>query len=89
MKEQAEDKGAAAFMLAVGRVISSQRKLRGLYQEELAKRAGININTLSRCENGATGNLETWFKVTRALGVELHEVFRLAAEMQRMPERAN
>jgi transcriptional regulator with XRE-family HTH domain len=46
------------------------RKLRGLTQAQLADRAGISRDTLSRLENGAGGvSLETLVRTLRALGL--------------------
>jgi transcriptional regulator with XRE-family HTH domain len=46
------------------------RKLRGLTQAQLADRAGIARDTLSRLENGESGvSLETVLRVLRALGL--------------------
>jgi transcriptional regulator with XRE-family HTH domain len=46
------------------------RKLRGLTQAQLADRAGISRDTLSRLESGAGGvGLETLVRTLRALGL--------------------
>jgi transcriptional regulator with XRE-family HTH domain len=46
------------------------RKLRGLTQAQLADRAGVSRDTLSRLENGTGGvSLETLVRILRALGL--------------------
>jgi transcriptional regulator with XRE-family HTH domain len=46
------------------------RKLRGLTQKQLADRAGVSRDTLSRLESGAGGvTLETLVRTLRALGL--------------------
>lgn len=46
------------------------RKLRGLTQAQLADRAGVSRDTLSRLENGTGGvSLETLVRTLRALGL--------------------
>ncbi len=46
------------------------RKLRGLTQAQLADRAGVSRDTLSRLESGTGGvGLETLLRVLRALGL--------------------
>lgn len=46
------------------------RKLRGLTQAQLADRAGISRDTLTRLESGTGGvGLETLLRVLRALGL--------------------
>jgi transcriptional regulator with XRE-family HTH domain len=46
------------------------RKLRGLTQAQLADRAGISRDTLTRLEGGKSGvGLESFLRVLRALGL--------------------
>ena len=61
---------AAAFILAsIARDIVADRKSAGLTQQELAKRAGIRQETLSRIESGKhPPMLKTLKKIDRALG---------------------
>jgi len=61
---------AAAFILAsIARDIVADRKSAGLTQQELAKRAGIRQETLSRIESGKhPPTLKTLKKIDRALG---------------------
>lgn len=50
--------------------IGAWRKLRGLTQAQLADRAGVSRETLSRLENGDGGvSVENLLRVLRALGV--------------------
>ena len=61
---------AAAYILAsIAREIIADRKAAGLTQQELADRAGIRQETLSRIESGKhTPTLKTLKKIDRALG---------------------
>ncbi len=61
---------AAAFILAsIAREIVADRKSAGLTQQELAKRAGIRQETLSRIESGKhLPTMKTLKKIDRALG---------------------
>lgn len=61
---------AAAYILAsIAREILADHKAAGLTQQELAKRAGIRQETLSRIESGRhTPTLRTLRKIDRALG---------------------
>jgi transcriptional regulator with XRE-family HTH domain len=53
-----------------GENISTWRKLRGLTQAQLADRAGVSRDTLTRLERGDGGvSLENTLKVLRGLGV--------------------
>jgi transcriptional regulator with XRE-family HTH domain len=50
--------------------LTAWRKLRGLTQAQLADRAGISRDTLTRLERGTGGiGLETLLRVLRALGL--------------------
>jgi ribosome-binding protein aMBF1 (putative translation factor) len=61
---------AAAYILAsIAREIVADRKAAGLTQQDLAARAGIRQETLSRIESGKhTPTLKTLKKIDRALG---------------------
>lgn len=61
---------AAAYILAsIAREIVADRKAAGFTQQELAKRARIRQETLSRIESGKhTPTLKTLKKIDRALG---------------------
>lgn len=54
----------------VGEDVSTWRKLRGLTQAQLADRAGVSRDTLTRLEGGDGGvSVENLLKVLRGLGV--------------------
>ena len=57
----------------LGERIKTLRKERKLSQEELAKRAGISRNTLSKLENGYVANISivTFEKVLNILGYQI------------------
>jgi DNA-binding XRE family transcriptional regulator len=61
---------AAAYILAsIAREIVADRKAAGLTQQQLAKRAGLRQETLSRIESGKHApKLATLKKIDRALG---------------------
>jgi len=61
---------AAAYILAsIAREIITDRKAAGLTQEQLAKRAGIRQETLSRIESGKqTPSLSTLKRIDRVFG---------------------
>ena len=61
---------AAAYVLAsIAREIVTDRKEAGLTQQELARKAALRQETLSRIESGKhTPTLKTLKKIDRALG---------------------
>src|SRR5271170_2562414 len=69
-RNRAGRRPAAAYILAsIAREIVADRKAAGLTQQELAKRAAIRQETLSRIESGKhTPTLKTLKKIDRALG---------------------
>jgi len=71
-RNRAGRRPAAAFILAsIAREIAADRKAAGLSQQQLAKRAGIRQETLSRIESGKhTPTMKTLKKIDRVLGVK-------------------
>jgi ribosome-binding protein aMBF1 (putative translation factor) len=71
-RNSAGNRPAAAYILAsIARDIVAERKAAGFTQEQLAKRAGIRQETLSRIESGKhTPTMKTLKKIDRALGLE-------------------
>jgi predicted transcriptional regulator len=69
-RNRAGRRPAAAFILAsIAREIAADRKAAGLTQQQLAHRAGIRQETLSRIESGKQPpTLKTLKKLDRALG---------------------
>lgn len=56
---------------AIGSLIRNARKGRGISrQAELADRAGLSIDTVSRIERGANGTIDTLEAIARALGYD-------------------
>jgi transcriptional regulator with XRE-family HTH domain len=53
----------------IGRRLAVTRKAQSLSQQELAAAAGIGVATLRRIEGGNDGNMGSWIKVLRALGM--------------------
>ncbi len=63
----------------LGRRVAVLRKSAGLTQAKLAELIGVQPEHISRFETGARGaSLETLANIAEALGVELHELVRLA-----------
>lgn len=61
----------------LGRVIRAARLSRGLSQERLAQRAGIDRTYISGLERGVRNpSLDTLHKVAVALDVEIRDLFR-------------
>lgn len=51
--------------------IQEQREKKGLSQKDVAKKAHITQQQLSKVENGENCNMITFLKVCRALGLEI------------------
>ena len=59
-----------ALLMELGKRIAHLRAVRGLRQEDLARRCGISRFALSRLENGAGGvRVESFLSVLRQLGI--------------------
>lgn len=62
----------------LGRRCSDYRKRSGLTQAKLAEKIGVATETISRLERGAAmPSLSRMESLCNALGVELHDLFRL------------
>lgn len=67
-----------------GRLVSAQRRVKGWTQDELAERAEISVDMISRIEAGATGaRFMTIDKLARALGVHPAEFFSAKSALGR------
>lgn len=55
--------------------IERYRKQKDLTQEELAEKAGLNRSYFWDIENGRNISIKTGYKIARALGVKLSELF--------------
>ncbi|MBI2613317.1 MAG: helix-turn-helix transcriptional regulator [Candidatus Levybacteria bacterium] len=58
--------------------IEKLRKSKGLTQEELAVKAGLHRAYFWDIENGRNISIKTAYKIARALGVNLSELFDLS-----------
>jgi transcriptional regulator with XRE-family HTH domain len=54
----------------------------GLSVDEVAERAGVNVNTVSAVRNGKSVKAETLEKVASALGLTMAEVFEPRPEAE-------
>lgn len=57
--------------------IEQLRKQKGLTQEELAEKAGLHRAYFWDIENGRNISVKTAYKISRALGVPLSELFKI------------
>ena len=53
----------------LGRRVAHLRKRQGFTQTQLSEEAGIGIATLRRIESGSGGQMETWLKILKTLGL--------------------
>jgi transcriptional regulator with XRE-family HTH domain len=53
----------------LGRRLAIVRKAHGYTQTELATAAGIGVATLRRIEGGHDGQLDSWIRILKALGM--------------------
>lgn len=62
--------------------LKKYRKIAGLNQKELAKKAGVNNTIISRLERGraATASYETIVRLARALNLEPEELLPVVDE---------
>lgn len=61
----------------VAQNIEKYRKQKGLTQEELAEKAGLNRSYFWDIENGRNISIKTAYKLARALNIKLSELFDL------------
>ena len=59
-----------------GQILADERERRGLTGYELAKKAGINKQTLWSFENGSCPSFDVVRRVAAALGISLDELNR-------------
>lgn len=66
-------------LLAIGAAIRSLRQARGISQEELAHRCGIERSYMSSIERGLqNSSVIALMRIVRAIGVSLEELIREA-----------
>lgn len=58
-----------AILKELGTRLTRVRKQQGQSQEALAREAGLGVATLRRIENGSDGQLGSWLKILKALGL--------------------
>lgn len=59
----------------VAQNIEKYRKQKGLTQEELAEKAGLNRSYFWDVENGRNISVKTGYKIAHALGIKLSDLF--------------
>lgn len=59
----------------VAQKIEKYRKQKGFTQETLAEKAGLNRSYFWDVENGRNISIKTAYKISRALGIKLSELF--------------
>lgn len=64
--------------IMVGKRVERLRRAQNLSIEKLAKKAGVNKNTIVRFEKGRKTTVDTIIKTCQALGVKLHELLEAA-----------
>ena len=62
--------------------LASFRKRASLSQEELAERAGIGRNTISRLEHGANAHYDTIDKLAEALGTTRAQLTKIPRQVK-------
>lgn len=66
-----------AFQKKIGENIKLQRELKKMTQEELANRALVSVNVISRLERGiANPRVSTLYKMALILDVPVSEIFK-------------
>ncbi len=70
----------------IGKLIREERKKRGLTQAELAERAGITRQTLSKVERGkvALVTVASFLKLLDSLGLELEVKYKKEREPKKL-----
>lgn len=51
------------------------RKNKKFTQEQLAEKAEVTRNYISKIENGGTASVAVWYKIAKALDVKLSDIF--------------
>lgn len=70
------------LLKAIGRKIQFIREKRGLTQEQMEERTGVNTKYISAIERGQKNvTVRTLEKIAKGLGVELYELFLLPQDL--------
>lgn len=73
--------------MKIGKRIRGLRKEKGITLEELSRKSGVALATLSRMETGKmTGTLDSHNRICRALGASLAELYREAEDESKTVE---
>ena len=72
----------------LGKNLRQARDKRGLSQPELAREAGVSLNTIKYLEEGANGNPQsrTLMRLARVLGVEVQELVAGVGESEEVSD---
>ncbi|MDA8169682.1 MAG: helix-turn-helix transcriptional regulator [Nitrospiraceae bacterium] len=72
-----------SLLVGIGKKIQRVREKRGLTQEQLEEKTGINAKYISAVESGQKNvTVRTLDKIARGLDIELYEIFLFSYEIQ-------
>ncbi len=72
----------------IGRRLREARKFVGMTQEKLAEKADLSPNFIRLVEGGRSApSIKTLHRLTTALGVELHDFFRMDAPREKETQK--
>lgn len=75
------------LLIALGKRIQLIRERRGLTQEELEEKSGVNTKYISAIERGQKNTtVKTLEKIAKGLNIELYELFLFSERLE--PEKA-
>ncbi len=80
---QKGDKGFMSLLVGVGKKIQRIREKRGITQEQLEEKTGINAKYISAVESGQKNvTIKTLDKIAKGLEIEIYEIFLFPYEVQ-------
>lgn len=80
-----------SLLASIGKRVQSLRENRGLTQEQLEEKSGINTKYISAIERGQKNvTIKTLEKIAKGLDIELYELFLLSGglESERIVKKA-
>jgi transcriptional regulator with XRE-family HTH domain len=80
----------AGMQMTIGERLRKLRKEKKLFQKDIGQRTGLPQSYLSQVENGhTTPGIQTLEKLTRALGIPMHQLFHDGDHPSQRPEPSN